>query len=85
MSVRLDNQTSKKAVIDYGVLQGSIPGPILFNIYVNDLFANVNYFLEQYADDMQLLHSGTMNNLDHLIKTPKKLWHNVECFTLTIQ
>ena len=68
MSVRLDNHVSKKTFINYGVPQGSILGPILFNIYVNDLAAYVNGFVVQYADDTQFLHSSTINNLDQLIK-----------------
>ncbi len=63
MSVRIENNISKKNSIGYGVPQGSILGPILFGIYVNDNFSHVNCFLVQYADNTQVLHSNTNDNL----------------------
>ena len=68
MSVRLTNNMSKKIKISYGVPQGSILGPILFGVYVNDLSAHVNCFPIQYADDTQFLHSNTLHNLEQLIR-----------------
>ena len=68
MSVRLENNISKNKIISYGVPQGSILGPILFSICVNDLHAHVNCFLIQYADDTQFLHSGTIDDLNKIIK-----------------
>ena len=68
LSVRLEHNVSTIQTVNYGVPQGSILGPILFGIYVNDLAEHVNCFLVQYADDTQFLHSSTPNNINTLIK-----------------
>ncbi len=43
-------------------------GPILFLIYVNDLTQYISDCLVvQYADDSQLIHTGTIDNIDDLM------------------
>ncbi len=52
----------------YGVPQGSILGPILFNTHVNDMARHINNcLLVQYADDTHFLHSGNIIEIDTLI------------------
>lgn len=74
-SVRLNKTISPKSNINYGVPQGSMLGPILFNIFVNDLCDYVkDCILIQYADDTQFLHTGNVNDLGCLItKTEQTL------------
>ncbi len=68
MSVHLNGVIFEDRNVNYGVPQGSILGPILFCICVNDLTEHVNGMVVQYVDDTQLLHTGTDDNIHQLIK-----------------
>ena len=49
---------SCKEAVRCGVPQGSILGPLLFTLYVNDMLTAVNCDLCLYADDSLLQSSG---------------------------
>ena len=69
--VRLGAHCIKWSEIIKGVPQGSILGPLLFNIFINDIFIIPNKSsLHNYADDNTLSYSHTdpdilIHNLQH--------------------
>ena len=55
--------------VKFGVLQGSILGPVLFNIYVADLQSELSTKGYQYADDTTLYIHAKPKNLQFLQRT----------------
>ena len=64
-SVKLNNS---------GVSQGSILGPVLFNLYVVDFIENVICDSLQYANDSTLYKHSQLKNLKKCIEELVSLW-----------
>ena len=58
--VVLNGQTSNWAEVNAGVPQGSVLGPLLFLIYINDLPDNLNSNVKLFADDTSIF--SVVNN-----------------------
>ena len=57
--VNVEESLSKKALLSCGVPKGSILGPLIFLIYVNDMSQAVTCDLFLYADDSCLVYMGS--------------------------
>ena len=84
----VDNHMSDKATIASGVPQGSILGPLLFVIYMNDLPLYISKSnVELFADDATLYASGsTVNDVEQQLgdgSIPLAQWINDNSMVLS--
>ena len=72
--VSINGYNSDLMPVDCGVPQGSVLGPLLFLIYINDLHKAIQYCkVHHFADDTNLFHtSKSVKNVNKLVNRDMK-------------
>ena len=60
--IRVGGQLSKEVKVTSGMLQGSILGPLLFLVYVNDIWRNTDSSIRLFTDDCIIYRKITNKN-----------------------
>ncbi len=93
--VEVNGKASASLPVTSGIPQGSVLGPLLFLIYINDLPEDIDSKIYMYADDTKI-YREIKSPLDHKILQSDldkmKLWSDIwllnfhpdKCFSLTI-
>ena len=75
--VRIGNSLSDLLPVSSGIIQGSVLGPTLFNVFINDIDASLKYCsILKYADDLRIFLSSP-KHADALLELQSKLQHDV--------
>lgn len=89
--VKVEEHLSEEEPVYYGVPQGSILGPILFQIYVNDLcnMTLINAKIYAYADDTAIIVNGpswdSVKNSAELALAKITKWLNTNLLTINLK
>ena len=77
MKVKVGSAFSESHNVPSGVPQGSVLGPLLFLIFINDLPESIKSFVELFADDVKLLVGPLMNDIVQADLDSLSEWENI--------
>ena len=79
--VGIDDVISSPEPVMFGIPQGSILGPVIFNLYVTDLQDHVQCKCFQYADDTTLYVHSKVSNLTSTISNMNRVIDRLESYS----
>lgn len=82
--VQIDDKPSEMCKVEFGVPQGTILGPIFFNLYVADLHKTVQCSCYQYADDTTFYQHTKVANLHYCATEVNKAINRLENYSTNI-
>ena len=74
--VHVGNSVSKKFNVTSGVPQGSVLGPLLFLLYINDLPENLKNLVSLFADDLKMYGRSSMREINQNDINKLEFWQN---------
>ena len=76
--VKIDDRVSESLQLTLGAPQGSIMGPLLFNLYVTDLNSELDATCHQYADDTTLYRHSKPSELNESVSALQSTLRKLE-------
>jgi len=78
--VVIKGHSSSYVHVDSGVPQGTVLGPLMFLLYINDIIDNISSGIRLFADDCQTVYCTELSNpkKNIIIDTRPKLYYTLD-------